>query len=318
MFSTLNPFPFWAGSENLWFDFVCDKRINTNFQFHVVLADSPVTKSKAKELSAHGITTSFFKHFNVSFVARNFYRLTDKLNNRKFRSLPWYNEIKKNKYGLVWFNVAALADLHDLYYPIQLCKKRNIPYWLLLQHGDEDFFLTSKEEIETVIEVATSATKFIFIAKRNCYSLERAIGKKLSNAFHSVNALPAKKIAEAKKISENNLPALQGTVKFFNLGRFSPKDKAQHLLLEAFANEKWKSRDWILTFIGVSDFGKIYLEKLIEYYHLDPNKIKTIPQIENVFAEIIKHDVLLMPSLAEGTPFAMIESMACGRPALGS
>ena len=32
----------------------------------------------------------------------------------------------------------------------------------------------------------------------------------------------------------------------------------------------------------------------------------------------MKHDVLLMPSLAEGTPFAMIESMACGRPALGT
>ena len=318
LFSTLNPYPFWAGSENFWFDFVSDKRANENFKFHLVLADSPVTRKKAEILSAHGITTSFFKHFNVSLAARNFYRLADKLGKRKFRSLPWYNEIKKNNYDLVWFNVAALPDLPDLYYAIQLCKKQKTPYWLLLQHGDEDFFLTSSKEIEMVTEIADSATRFIFIAKKNRYSLERAIGKKLSNAFHSVNAVPAKKIEEAKQVSKNNLPAEQGEAKFFNLGRFSPKDKAQHLLLEAFSTDTWKSRDWALTFIGISDFGKTYLEKLIEYYKLDRNKIKTIFYTENVFTEILKHHVLLMPSLAEGTPFAMIESMACGRPALGT
>ena len=318
MFSTLNPYPFWAGSENFWFDFVSDKRANENFKFHLVLADSPVTRKKAEILFPLGITTSFFKHFNVSLAARNFYRLADKLGKRKFRSLPWYNEIKKNNYDLVWFNVAALTDLPDLYYAIQLCKKQKTPYWLLLQHGDEDFFLTSSKEIEMVTEIAESATKFIFIAKKNRHSLERAIGKKLSNAFHSVNALPVKKIEEAKRVSKNNLPAEQDEAKFFNLGRFSPKDKAQHLLLEAFSTDKWKSRDWVLTFIGISDFGKTYLEKLIEYYKLDRNKIKTISYTENVFAEILKHHVLLMPSLAEGTPFAMIESMACGRPALGT
>src|SRR4029079_15600972 len=97
---------------------------------------------------------------------------------------------------------------------------------------------TSQKEIEMVTEIADSATKFSFIAKKNRHSLERAIGKKLSNAFHSVNALPVKKIEEAKRVSKNNLPAEQGTAKFFNLGRFSPKDKAQHLLFEAFSSDK--------------------------------------------------------------------------------
>jgi|GEM_PF-2292860 len=318
LFSTLNPYPFWAGSENFWFDLVADKRANENFKFHLVLADSPVTRKKAEILSAHGITTSFFKHFNVSVTVRNFYRLVDKLGKRKFRSLPWYNEIKKNNYDLVWFNVAALPDLPDLYYAIQLCKKQKTPYWLLVQHCDEDFFFTSSKEIEMVTEIADSATKFIFIAKKNRYSLERAIGKKLSNAFHSGNALPAEKIEEAKRIGKNNLPAEQGTAKFFNLGRFSPKDKAQHLLLEAFSSDKWKGRDWVLTFIGVSDFGADYLKRLLGFYKLDSNKINIIHPTENVFEEMVKHDVLLMPSLAEGTPFAMIESMACGRPALGT
>ena len=39
---------------------------------------------------------------------------------------------------------------------------------------------------------------------------------------------------------------------------------------------------------------------------------------QDVYAEVGKRDVLVMPSLAEGTPFAMIESMAAGRPAVGT
>lgn len=148
--------------------------------------------------------------------------------------------------------------------------------------------------------------------------MERALCRKLDNAFHSVNALPVSKIMDAIKYGEEN-PVNRGTTaKFFNLGRFSPKDKAQHLLLEAFTSEEWKERDWQLSFIGISHSGQVQLEKLRSYYGLEKNRIRIKEHTENVFAEIVQNDVLLMPSLSEGTPFAMIESMACARPALGT
>ncbi|MBL0234372.1 MAG: glycosyltransferase [Chitinophagaceae bacterium] len=105
---------------------------------------------------------------------------------------------------------------------------------------------------------------------------------------------------------------------FFNLGRFSPRDKAQHLLLEALSADAWKNRDWQLCFIGVSGFGKQSLLSLIQFYKLDPSKIRIIDHTEEVLEAITDQDVLLMPSLSEGTPFAMVEAMACGRPALGT
>jgi glycosyltransferase involved in cell wall biosynthesis len=172
--------------------------------------------------------------------------------------------------------------------------------------------------METVANVVDSAKRFIFISQRNRASLERALCRKLNNAFHSVNALPGTRLLEAAACAEAH-PVKNGTTaKFFNLGRFSPKDKAQHLLLEAFAGEEWKNRDWQLSFIGVSASGKMQMEKLITFYGLEKNRIRIIEHTEKVFAEIIQHDVLLMPSLSEGTPFAMIESMACARPALGT
>ena len=89
-------------------------------------------------------------------------------------------------------------------------------------------------------------------------------------------------------------------------------------MLEALASQQWKDRDWQLSFIGVSGFGEAYLRKLLTFFNIDNKRIFVIAHTENVFEEIIKNDVLLMPSMAEGTPFAMIESMACGRPALGT
>lgn len=318
LFSTLNPYPFWAGSENLWFDFVTDKRVGDAVTVHAVLADSPVTRNKAAIASKAAVTTSFYKHFNVSFARRNLYRVSDRIRKRSARTLPWYNEIEKGDYSLVWFNVAALHDLQDLSYAVSLCKKKGIPYWLILQHGYEDFFLSGQQEINIVTEVALGARRFVFIAQKNRQALERAIGQQLHNAYHTVNAIAASRITEAAQWADKNPVAVTGTADFFNLGRFSPKDKAQHLLLEALAGEQWKSRDWQLNFIGVTGFGKTQLERLIQFYGLNKEKIKVLPHTTNVFEEIVKNDVLLMPSLSEGTPFAMIESMACARPVLGT
>lgn len=317
LFSTLNPYPFWAGSENLWYDLLQWNGAK-DLHFEVRLADSPVTRKKAGDLPKENAVVSFYPHHNVSFIRRNLYRVKDALSKAPDRSLPWYNEISKIKPGLVFFNVAALADLADLSYATKLCKQQNIPYWLLLQHGYEDFFLTEVREKQKVSSVVKDARRFVFISIKNREALERALGEKLTNASHTVNAISDQKIQKAKQLSDTKTISISGKAKYFNLGRFSPRDKAQHLLLEALAGEQWKQRDWQLTFIGVAGFGKESLLSLIKFYELDPSRIRIIDHTDEVLEAITDHDVLLMPSLSEGTPFAMVEAMACGRPALGT
>jgi glycosyltransferase involved in cell wall biosynthesis len=318
LFSTLNPYPFWAGSETFWFDFVADPRVHARFDFRLMLADSPATREQAAQLAPCGVTADFYKHFNVDFARRNIFRLADTVRKKDTRTLPWFDRIAEEKPDLVWFNVAALADLRELLYAVRVCRREQIPYWLILQHGTENFFLTSEREIETVTEVSVEAKRFIFISKKNRYSLERAIGRRLENAFHSINALSPERIAQAKITGEKSPVGTEATARFFNLGRYSPIDKAQYLLLEALAGEEWKTRDWQLTFIGINDFGKFCLGKMIDFYGLNGEKIEILPHTKEVLREIARNDVLLMPSLAEGTPFAMIEAMACSRPALGT
>lgn len=318
LFSTLNPYPFWAGSENLWFDFFMDPRVHRDLDLKAMLADSPVTREKGKQLNSVGITTGFYRHFNVDFTRRNMYRLRDKIRKKEIRTLPWYREIEKNKYDLVWFNVAALADLDELYYAVQICKKTATPYWLILQHGYEDFFCASQEELDRIASVANDARRFVFIADRNRQSLERAIGQQLPNAFRTVNSIPAAKIEQAHRLQQHDKELKDTSARFFNLGRFSPRDKAQHLILESLTDKVWKERDWQLEFIGVSGFGKSYLEKMIRYFGLNMDNIRITAHTSAVMEAIAANEVLLMPSLSEGTPFAMVESMACGKPALGT
>ena len=318
LFSTLNPYPFWAGSENYWFDFVRHPEVHNSFQFHVVLADSPLTRAKGKLLEPLGIKSSYYKHFNVDFVRRNIYKVRDKLRSRSQRTLPWYDEIERERPDLVWFCVSTLEELADLSYAVEICRRCKVPYWLLVQHGYEDLFFTNPVDLDATTEISLSARRFIFIAENNRRSLERAICRRLTNAFHSANTLPENRLAEAAACAEASPVRVEGTARFFNLGRFSPKHKGQHLLIEALSRPQWKDRDWILTFVGIDGFGKTYLERLAGFCGFPPERLAFVPFVEAVFEEIVRHDVLLMPSIAEGTPYAMIESMACGRPALGT
>src|SRR5215207_3823560 len=168
LFSTLNPYPFWAGSETFWFDFVKDARVNSRFDFRLVLADSPATRARAETLTEAGsVKAEFYKHFNVDFARRNFFRLFDGVRKKDTRTLPWYDRIAEEKPALVWFNVAALSDLREILYAARICKDLKIPYWLILQHGTDNFFLTLQKEIETVADVSVSAKRFIFIARKN-------------------------------------------------------------------------------------------------------------------------------------------------------
>ena len=250
LFSTLSPWPFWAGSENYWFDLVMDERAREGFEFDVRLADSPATRAKGVELESAGARVRFYKHYNVEFLRRNVGRLRDRLTGSKVRRLPWYDDISNGNWDLVCFAVDGLHNLGELEYAVGLCKRAGVPYWLQLQHGYEDFFLHAERELAIYEDIAFSAKRFVFIAERNRRSLERAIGRRLDNAFHSQNALPADIIARAACVAADSPPGVNGTARFFNLGRFSPKDKGQYLLLEVLAGKQWRTRDWRLSFVG--------------------------------------------------------------------
>jgi glycosyltransferase involved in cell wall biosynthesis len=60
------------------------------------------------------------------------------------------------------------------------------------------------------------------------------------------------------------------------------------------------------------------LHRLINFYGLPTDRVQLCKYTSNVLPIIVGSDLLVMPSLSEGTPFAMVEAMSCGRPAVGT
>ena len=315
LFSTLSPYPFWAGSEKYWFDFATDPNVSALLTLHAVLGESPTTSERGHDLTQSGHRVTLFPHFNVNFARRNLYRVIDRVTSKRVRTLPWFAHIRSDNPDLVWFCVSTSHQILDVAYGAAICRELNIPYWVILQHSYEDFFLPENEERDLAASIARDARRFVFISHRNRFSFERAISEVLPNAFHSTNTLSPETMRVALTV-----PSVSAgeKVRFFNLGRSDLDSKGQHLIIEALAQERWRSRDWELTFVGFGEDGERYMGQIARYFKLASERLRFVPFTDSVIDEIGRHDLLLMPSLAEGTPYAMIESMACARPAVGT
>jgi glycosyltransferase involved in cell wall biosynthesis len=51
---------------------------------------------------------------------------------------------------------------------------------------------------------------------------------------------------------------------------------------------------------------------------MDAQRIRVCEHRPDILPAMAEADLLVMPSLSEGTPFALVEAMACGRPAVGT
>jgi glycosyltransferase involved in cell wall biosynthesis len=101
--------------------------------------------------------------------------------------------------------------------------------------------------------------------------------------------------------------------KFAAVGALAPAQKAQDLLLHAFAQPIWREREWHLEFYGDGPNRKS-LEALAKKLNLD--NVSFVGYVESI-SDIWKHNHLLLHcTRREGMPIVIVEAMLCGRPAV--
>jgi glycosyltransferase involved in cell wall biosynthesis len=132
-----------------------------------------------------------------------------------------------------------------------------------------------------------------------------------------VNGVPRAFLDAGAQVATAAPPRVEGTAHFLSPARFDPPYKGQHLLLEAFASEAWRTRDWRLTLLGGGDHAAL-LGRLATWFGLPPARVTIAPHTNDMLGAFSDADVIAMPSLSEGSPFALVEGMACGRPAVGT
>ena len=316
IFSTLPSYPYWEGSEMLWYNFITNESVREKIDSHVVLAESSVTREKGKTFNALGMSVDFYTPYSTRFVTRNILKTAQKLGFLEETYASWYKKIESIKPDLAFFNLAKVEDYVLLSFATDLCQKHNIPYWLVLQ-GAPDFYFDGDEKSDALFRrVVEGAQRNIFQSEKNRICIEKAVGKRLTNFFVTRNGLTQDFIDKAQATAEKYPVYTEGKVRILSLGRVQPTVKGQHILLETLSSPIWKERDWEINFVGGGE--KFLLERFIKYYEIAPEKVKITDKVSDVFPIIGNSDLMLVPSVFEGTPLTAIEGMACARAVVGT
>lgn len=104
-----------------------------------------------------------------------------------------------------------------------------------------------------------------------------------------------------------------------NIARVEPKQKRQHLLIEAFAKVANKYPDWKVEIYGDTGFNKKYYSEccqLIEKHNLQ-NRVFFCGTTKDVKAKLLNSAIFAFPSAYEGFGIALAEALSAGVPAIG-
>ena len=109
-----------------------------------------------------------------------------------------------------------------------------------------------------------------------------------------------------------------GPRRIVNIARLEPKQKQQHLLIDAFAFLAGDFPDWTLHFYGADQDNRyhIELEKRIVRLGLE-NRVFLEGVTDRVEETLLSADLFAFPSAWEGFGIALLEAMRVGLPVVG-
>lgn len=134
---------------------------------------------------------------------------------------------------------------------------------------------------------------------------------------HNFMVLPNSVNIDAMRQQDNFKPidhARKNRVEFVACGRLG-KQKGFDRLIKLLPNLNHTS-DWHLTIYGEGD-ERPYLENLIQQNNLE-DKVTLAGLVKEPYIQFAQADCFLLPSLFEGLPNVILETLACGTPAIAT
>lgn len=199
--------------------------------------------------------------------------------------------------------------LHHQSYLINFCKKHRIPYYLISQRNWEwgiDMESDFRESRKRLIE---GSQGIFFVSYQNYKMACMQLAMAIPNARIIQNPLKV-------NLDIHQPYPLSIIPKMAYVARLQTAIKGQDLVLQALSSPSFRALEFELTFFGSGPDEK-HLKDLIEYYGLG-EKVFLGGHVANVSEIWESNQLLVLCSLAEGTPLSLIEAMASGRSALVS
>lgn len=289
----------WGGSEELWYK-TAKLALASGHSVSTLTQKWPEVPNRIAELQELGADTQFY-------YAPGYPSLTERVA-MKIRLRPRIVEVVPGIAADVY--VISNGSIFDFVHHRQTIKNilaSGKPYIMISQHNFENGNIVADERRDYAVSVIQNATKFFFVSERNFHNAERQIAHSINNAEVISNPLNTEKVSVTPFPRSSEL--LMACV-----ARLDCAFKGQDILLQVLSAEPWASRDFHLSLYGSGPHLQ-YLQCLIEMFGLR-GKVAIEGHVSNVDQIWETNQVLVLPSLSEGTPLALVEAMLSGRAVL--
>lgn len=285
----------WGGSEELWFR-TAQLALTQGHTVYSLTHKGNNISNKIIELQQLGAITKFYFKPQYSLVDR--VAIKAKIKQSQINVVP---NVEADVY------IISSGTVFDCLYYRELVEEiiqKNKPYIIINQHNFENGRIPSLEQREYIINLFSKAKRNFFVSQRNLITAERQIAYHISDAAIIGNPLNiASPAMKSFPISSSLLMAC--------VARLDCDFKGQDILLQTLSQPQWVGREFSLKFYGTGPHHD-YLQTLIELYGLQ-NKVTLEGHVSNIDHIWETNQIMILPSLSEGTSLSMVEAMVSGR-----
>jgi glycosyltransferase involved in cell wall biosynthesis len=294
---------FWGGSEVLWFR-TCKIALKDGHSCLILVDNINKVSNQIKHLQKEGAVliskNSFIWNIYKFLLKINYYSRLNPI--KKFiiskmirQDIDFLCISQGGTFNIIWDTL--------LY---QFVNSTNKPFFLISQFNYEHQYL-SYNQIKRARSFLAKAKEMVFVSEKNKQNAERQLAQPIKNAFLITNPLNLD--------SYHYIPWPQtDTVTMAVVARLECAFKGQDILLQVLKEAKWIKRSWTVNLFGEGK-DELYLKDLVKYYGLE-SKVNFCGHTGDIRKLWYNNQILLLPSIGEGTPLALLEAMVCGRPAV--
>ncbi|RYZ27742.1 MAG: glycosyltransferase [Chitinophagaceae bacterium] len=292
----------WGGSEELWYQMANEALQQGHRVIHLGF-EHPVIHPKMEELQNMGLE----RFTRPGWVP-------PEAGNKKIFYLGWNFVRKRIKdplskifklapdiivYNGTCYSIAAEKSLVN--YVAQI---NNRSKFFILGHLNNQFDRCITETEAQVIRKAYQlARNVFFVSQRNLDTAKRHLCSPINNGEIVQNPV---NMASVDPIA---FPAIAKAVQLALVGNLVASHKGQDILFHTLA--LWQQDNWHLNIYGKGP-DLFYLKNLASFLGIQ-NKISFHGSVSNIRMIWEQNHILLMPSLLEGMPLAVVEAMLCRR-----
>ena len=294
----------YAASEALWLEFA-EAAVAAGHEIEVLLGDGARGHKRTSALAAKGARL----RYRASIPKSKLLQLMRKVWDLTLAAYCLSRSID-SKPDIRILNVGTMSEI-ALDPWARLLKESEAPIGVIV-HNNPEIRTYSRKTEQCLSRLLQSAARAYFVSDRLKNNAEEQLLTRIPNALTVRNPVNLDSY-DMEPWPEDSLV----NMRFAVVGRLDTHIKGQIRLLHALSDDCWSQRNWSLTFFGEGP-DRIKIEKAIAFYGLE-GRVTFGGFVRNIRTEIWrKHHVLVMPSLLEGMPLALVEAMICGRPVVCS